>query len=393
MELAQPAPSASLARRLEPLPGPELFERYQAPAVDLKTWLFTRSLLVGRMALVVALMPFFKRRPEQPVDLDNNVKFLFEDFEHRFLDKHLSRLGPVRDEMSPVPRVRPEEVTPQDVQALIKHTPLVIEGLADDGDRLEKWGLESLKQRFGDARLWVTRPDVTEHRLTLAELLDAMIAGDHSGQYARSAADLFHQKPELMEQLPLETMRSYMGDLATFFGAEVFAGGHNTGSPFHCAPFYNFFTLVHGTKEWVLIHPSYSWWLYPNLHHTGYAFSRVRQDETPESIEKNFPLFRRIPKMRCRLQPGDVLINPPWWWHAISNLTPTTIGIATRWAEPARTENNPLFERVSLLSKGARDLHGGARRAKDGNRLTDALWRDRFHLKLPSAGRPSGPRR
>jgi hypothetical protein len=28
---------------------------------------------------------------------------------------------------------------------------------------------------------------------------------------------------------------------------------------------------------------------------------------------------------------GDVLFNPPWWWHAIKNVTPTSVGVASRW--------------------------------------------------------------
>lgn len=26
-----------------------------------------------------------------------------------------------------------------------------------------------------------------------------------------------------------------------------------------------------------------------------------------------------------------MLFNPPWWWHAIENTTPTTVAIASRW--------------------------------------------------------------
>ena len=26
-----------------------------------------------------------------------------------------------------------------------------------------------------------------------------------------------------------------------------------------------------------------------------------------------------------------MLFNPPWWWHAIRNVTETTVAVATRW--------------------------------------------------------------
>jgi hypothetical protein len=44
-----------------------------------------------------------------------------------------------------------------------------------------------------------------------------------------------------------------------------------------------------------------------------------------------FPLFKYCPVYTSVLEPGDVLFNPPWWWHSIKNITPKTVGIATRW--------------------------------------------------------------
>ena len=43
-----------------------------------------------------------------------------------------------------------------------------------------------------------------------------------------------------------------------------------------------------------------------------------------------FPLFKYCPTYYAEVGPGDVLFNPPWWWHAIKN-SENTVGVASRW--------------------------------------------------------------
>ncbi|RYH19390.1 hypothetical protein EON65_26145 [archaeon] len=39
-----------------------------------------------------------------------------------------------------------------------------------------------------------------------------------------------------------------------------------------------------------------------------------------------FPLFQYCPVYGTVLDEGDVLFNPPYWWHSIRNVTETTVG-------------------------------------------------------------------
>ncbi len=50
-----------------------------------------------------------------------------------------------------------------------------------------------------------------------------------------------------------------------------------------------------------------------------------------EYNEQAFPLFKYCPVYTAEINAGDVLFNPPWWWHSIKNVTPTTVGVASRW--------------------------------------------------------------
>ncbi|MCA9681904.1 MAG: cupin-like domain-containing protein [Myxococcales bacterium] len=365
------------------IPRPESFYQFQAPPLDLTTSVVTKSILLGRQLMLLPFMPLMKSRPEQPLD-GEKLKVPLEELEHAFVHHQLLEQGTVygEDETFPLPRIHIDDVEPAQLQRLIFHTPVIIEGMIDK-DMLQRWSLERLKQRFGDAKLWVTNADLTEYKSSMGAMLDDIIAGDETGKYVRSASDVFVEQPELLEQLPFATMKTLMGKVADYFGAELFIGGRGTGTPFHCAPFFNFFAMIHGTKDWLFVHPSYSPWIYPILHHMGYGVSRVRHRNSAE-IDEKYPLYRHIPRLSCRLEAGDMLINPPWWWHAVDNLSPSSIGIATRWVEPGLTRFNRTYELVGQLNKGSRELLRNAHQAREGQRLRDWMWRDRFHLKPPA---------
>lgn len=363
------------------IPEPAAFAGLRAPRLKRRHRALDDSILVGRHLLTAIALPLFKQRQEQAMDA-SAIQIPFEGLERSLVHDRLERV-----ETSPrtvdVPRLRLDEVSPSQVQALLQHTPVIFEGLARECGMLDKWGLETLAREHRDADFWVTNADLTEFKGSLGDLLDEMMSGEETGRYVRGAADIFLKRPELERTLPVEMMAEVLGDLGTFFGAELFMGGPGTGSPFHCAPFFNFFTLVHGEKDWQFVHPSYTPWMYAQLHHTGFGISSLDHRAEPEVIAERWPLYGRITKMRARLVAGDMLINPPWWWHSVDNRSPSSIGIATRWAEPGLTRFNRRLELTSLLTKSAREVHREARRASRGARLTDAIWRERFNVKPP----------
>eukprot|EP01034_Spumella_vulgaris_P024958 gene24958-31359_t len=55
----------------------------------------------------------------------------------------------------------------------------------------------------------------------------------------------------------------------------------------------------------------------------------------PDMMKEHFPLYALAPKMTVVLEPGDVLMNPPWNWHMVENLDSSSIGVATRWFIPS----------------------------------------------------------
>jgi Cupin-like domain len=286
--------------------------------------------------------------------------------------------GAARDgdniEETELTRVRPGDITPAEFRRWAReHGPLVVEGLALDSDACRKWSVEYFREHYGDFELLITNPDQSVHLEKLGPYLDDIIAEKSTGRYVQNTADIFNQRPELEAQLPMTKLRELVGDLGTLSGSQLFLGGKNTGTSYHCARNFNCFVMVHGQKEWRFVDPRYTAWMYPFMPPSGlFAFSPVPAFEQAQ----RFPLYRRIPKFRTILKPGDMMVNPPWWWHAVKNLTPSSIAVATRWV--TKLSGNRFFDFLSLLSHDARERN---KRLGRGERLNDATNLALFHLE------------
>jgi Cupin-like domain len=274
-----------------------------------------------------------------------------------------------------IPRWKPADTTAAEFQRWAReHGPLVVEGLALDSEACKQWSIDYFRQHYGDLELLITNPDQSIYKGKLHSVLDDITADKATRQYVQNTADIFNQCPELEVQLPIDSLKHLVGDLGKYSGSQLFLGGKNTGTAYHCASNFNCFVMVHGEKEWRFVDPRYSAWMYPFMPPSGlFAFSPVPPFDAPG----RFPMYRRIPKLRTRLKPGDVLINPPWWWHAVMNVTPSSIGVATRWVTGSALSNNRYFDFLSSLSRDARERNKSLGR---GERLNDATNLAKFHL-------------
>lgn len=122
----------------------------------------------------------------------------------------------------------------------------------------------------------------------------------------------------------------------------------NNGSTLHNASADNMFLNIQGQKEWHFIHPSYTPVMQSSMSKHG-MYSVSETDETFEEdyyqfMVKKYPYFKHIPVYKVVLEEGDLLFNPPWWWHRVQNLTPFTVGCATRYYEVKKAITNvPTF--------------------------------------------------
>lgn len=109
---------------------------------------------------------------------------------------------------------------------------------------------------------------------------------------------------------------------------------NKTGTSLHCAAGDNMFLNIIGEKEWLFVDPSYSSVLQTSVSKYGlFAISGLDEkidDGHTGLLDKN-PHLNHVPFYKCILQKGDLLYNPPLWWHAVKNRSDYNVGCATRY--------------------------------------------------------------
>jgi len=217
--------------------------------------------------------------------------------------------------------------------------PVVLKGFAADSSAVVEWSVDSLVDRFPDVDVQFIEGD----RGPLARVRS-------DGRYAHNAETLFAQDPALEAALEVERLRPFAGHLSYHY-SQMFLGCRATGSPLHAANTWNFFLMVDGAKKWTFINPEHSEFVHATL--TDNMVYGVSDSLTfPHAVDpERHPMFRYCPRYTVLLEPGDVLLNPPWWWHAIENVTPSSVGVSSRWSSPLMNEpTNRMFLMLQMLS-------------------------------------------
>ena len=129
---------------------------------------------------------------------------------------------------------------------------------------------------------------------------------------------------------------------------QVFIGGKDTESPLHNAMACNLFVQVYGEKRWSILSPKHTAIVDPDPIKNLYRGAPYRKNNYPfnpfePDYTKPYELFEYVDRYDFVLKPGDILWNPPYWWHAVINQT-DSIGVGYRWVPPLYSfKHNPLY--------------------------------------------------
>ena len=268
-----------------------------------------------------------------------------------------------------MPRFKPCELSPAEFQRRAREDgPLVIEGLALDSDACKQWTVQWFLENYGDTELLITNPDQSIVKGPMRGPLEDILADRVTKQYIQNTADIFNQCPELEASCRSRRSRRSSAPWANTAAASCSSAARTPAPPITAPTTSTASSWSQGEKEWRFVDARYSAWMYPFMPPSGlFAFSPV----PPFEPAQKFPLYKPIPKLRTRLKPGDVLVNPPWWWHAVKNETPTTIAVATRWVIGLGSLEQPLLrlpelpvERRAHAERRARKRRAAERRAE-----------------------------
>lgn len=236
-------------------------------------------------------------------------------------------------------------------------TPLVVKGFLKDSKAYKKWDLDFFSSKYGDVKLPVIMNGGTENHqkyiksgktekysyISMQEFIESIMNGKKL--YINNVSRIFGFHPELLDDLNLEKIEQYTGEDVKndVHITNLFFGGKGTGTSLHCSYTGNFFYNIRGNKKWYLIDPKHSKYLKPLLSRTG--LFAVSQLDICNAKKEDYTL--NIPRMEVILDEGDLLFNPPWYWHAISNLSDYTIACANRFTNFwSAFKNNPLFTTI-----------------------------------------------
>ena len=233
-----------------------------------------------------------------------------------------------------------------------------------------KWSAEVLKERFGSFETPMRCMNGSVVKQTLGQYVDSKHDTENPACYFDNNANLFEAFPELTEELEVEKFGLLMGGKETprgekpdkFLFAQMFLSVfQDTGALFHCANYNNLFYMIRGRKKWTFVDPANSFLIYPFFNSmfkdskSWLTWQVIHSENAPEIISQYFPLYRYAPKLILELQPGDLLMNPPWNWHMVENSGEESIGIATRWKFPSSFftlhYTNALFSFLQFISE------------------------------------------
>lgn len=253
--------------------------------------------------------------------------------------------------------------------------PAVVRGLFNDTTALKKWGsVDYLPSVLGEFTIPAVRNaqvgTLQDNRfeVNFGEAFTEMWESESSGQYlffpvksrftfngstSGTSVSLQQVIDDLVQQ-DLDLNRIWPGfgsaSHSTYHSAQFVIGkslpqssGKATGSDWHCAIGNNWFVQTAGRKRWQFVDPEHSAYMHPLK---GGFFNMWTGNKQQKDLEKH------IETRYVDLNAGDLLYNPDWQWHKVTNYDGLSIGVPIRELNFTLSfQNNPYFSSIVITNK------------------------------------------
>lgn len=223
----------------------------------------------------------------------------------------------------PIPEYDWKNGNPQEFYNLFvkKPHPVILRGFMNDTQLLKDLSWDTIISKYGDEDVFLTRRELDGYAGKLKEVENPQV-------YLHNSEKLFNKYPIIRTLFQYKKLEPYLQMKVGY--EQLFVGKQGTGTPFHNAAVYNMFYMIDGQKKWWFVDPYDTFLAYPIVLF-GRAASVIGCLFPIDYNKEAFPLFKYCPVYTAVVSPGDVLFNPPWWWHAVKNVTPVTAAVASRW--------------------------------------------------------------
>ncbi|WLD58105.1 cupin-like domain-containing protein [Salinispirillum sp. LH 10-3-1] len=226
--------------------------------------------------------------------------------------------------MTDIPRLEnPSELTI--LQALAAGQPMIITGLPMRTPHSE-WSLERLERDYGDVPLRVRS---AEQKETVAEFIARVreaehqrpedIVEGHTKAYTEGCALPEAMRPDF---LPNHFLRSDYIEPQIWLGAVPV---NVPASSLHHDPLDGFLYQVMGRKKLFMFAPDQAPFLYPMKAYNNYQPCWVKP-EAPDL--SRYPLYAQAKGIEVVLNPGELLVQPAGWFHAVYCLDSPTFSVS-----------------------------------------------------------------
>lgn len=289
------------------------------------------------------------------------LNYLYKKHENRMLKRMEGKSEGV---FKPIEVV--EDISPEEFHKLHLYgsKPLVLKGLAKNWECVQKWTPEYFSEKCGDDEVFLIDDHIATdesvlndgNSISLREIINNL--DNDKGKYARFVP-LLDNHPELYDDFDVSWLSKRMskdGKVALWgekgkgvkLRSHLFIGRKNAKTDVHCALTNNFFVNVYGTKRWFVFSPDYNPFIYSPVNWGPGVFGTevcpIKKDYD------TYPLWKYVSGYEFVLEPGDVLYNPPFWWHRVSNES-INIAVGLRWYDfKSAMKSSKVQNLLSLLS-------------------------------------------
>ncbi|CAE7459480.1 HSPBAP1, partial [Symbiodinium microadriaticum] len=219
-----------------------------------------------------------------------------------------------------------------------------------DSPALEKWNnISWWVENYGDENVLCKYVEKVGDAPSCT-IKDSLVPTDSNSRlYVSGEARIFQRNPELEDTVKSDFVDNIAPGTPVF--TQLFMGYAGMGSDVHSAIGCNMFRQIVGRKKWWLIPVSQTPYVYPSLNPNG--FSAHTLTKIGKGEEEPSPWLNKLERYTVVLEPGDVMLNPPWFWHGILNLGESgddlVIGVPTRYGTKEVTKM-PSFRSNFVLS-------------------------------------------
>lgn len=248
-----------------------------------------------------------------------------------------------------------------------KSRPVVLEGVATEWACTQNWSPEYFADHYSSERSSVTDYGEDE-QLELEKLVEEMRQGKLRASHF---SKIVHNTPELLKQIDLEYLDRFISKLTKRTSYQFFMGPKGAETALHAGGTNNFHIQIYGEKTWYIIDPIFN----PALRMIRTRSPLLCAEYNPKAESYSRELDARINVYEAKLNPGDVLYVPTYFWHHVSYDT-DSIAAGVRWFSPldvwrasltmflvmASATNPSVFEYYFDITKGRLNRFYGSKR-------------------------------